>query len=83
MTFVEINTNEERNVLNFVNNLLHFIAKGKKTCQTNWDFRVNATPFKECVCEYFIELNTANFNILSNFLNWVLLKKMQINKVMN
>ena len=33
--------------------------------------------------EYFIELNTANFNILNKFLNWILLKQIQINKFLN
>ena len=33
--------------------------------------------------EYFVELNTANFNILNKFLNWIVSKYLQMNKLLN
>ena len=33
--------------------------------------------------EYFIELNTINFNILNKFLNWIFSENRQINRLMN
>ena len=33
--------------------------------------------------EYFIELNTANFNILNKFLNWILSETRELNQLLN
>ena len=33
--------------------------------------------------EYFIELNTANFNILNNFFNWILSKILKMSRFLN